>query len=191
MHAWDGGPRVLFFGDSLINGTGAVPRRPVEVRVVADRLRWQAFVDAVGGTGYTTGGRHGHTYLDRLHHDHALSRQYDVIVLEGGTNDAHHGSLQHLHDAVVSTLALVRSQQPHARIVLVGAYAPPGIDPARYATTDAILTEVADELGLQYVSQLRYTTTDVPGFLSTDGFHPSNTGYDLMGRQLAEALRNP
>lgn len=53
------GPQVLFFGDSLIAGNGAVPRWPVEVRTVADRMGWSPWVDAMGGTGYTTGGRHG------------------------------------------------------------------------------------------------------------------------------------
>jgi lysophospholipase L1-like esterase len=182
------GPTALFFGDSLINGTGAVPRRPVEVREVADRMGWHAYVDAYGGTGYTTGGVHGHTYLDRLRHDHAMSRKYDVVILEGGTNDARHGSLMHLHDAALSTASLVRDRQPQARIVMVGGYAPPGIDTARYAAADAILAGVAKELGLQYVSQLGFSTTEEPHFLSADRFHPSDHGYDLMSRELVDAL---
>jgi lysophospholipase L1-like esterase len=182
------GPTALFFGDSLVNGTGSVPRRPVEVRSVADRMGWHAYVDGYGGTGYTTGGVHGRTYLDRLRHDHAMSRTYDVVILEGGTNDARHGSLTHLHNAAVSTVSLVRSRQPHARIVMVGGYAPPGIDTTRYAAADAILAGVAEELDVQYVSQLGFSTTDEPGFLSADRFHPSDHGYDVMGRALAAAL---
>jgi lysophospholipase L1-like esterase len=182
------GPAALFFGDSLVNGTGAVPRRPVEVREVADRLGWHAYVDAYGGTGYTTGGAHGRTYLQRLRRDHAMGRHYDVVVLEGGTNDARHGSLTHLRAAAVTTVTWVRARQPHARIVMVGGYAPPGIDVTRYAAADAILAGVAQQLGVQYVSQLAFSTTDEPGFLAADRFHPSDHGYDLMGRQLAEAL---
>jgi lysophospholipase L1-like esterase len=111
------------------------------------------------------------------------------VVLEGGTNDARHGRLKHLRDAAVATIQLVRSRQPQARIVLVGGYAPPGIDAARYAEADTILAGVAERLRLQYVSQLRWSTNDEPGFLSADRFHPSDHGYDLMSQQLVEALK--
>lgn len=184
-------PRVkaLFFGDSLIAGSGAVPRRPVEVRTVADRLGWLPVVDAAGGTGYTTGGRNGHRYLDRLRHDHALDSQYEVVVLEGGTNDAHHGSLPQLRTAALRTVDLVRRAEPLARIVMVGAYAPPGVELDRYVEADRILAGVAHDRGLQYVSQLPFSAVATPGFLSRDAYHPSDTGYHLMGTELATALR--
>ncbi|MCW2601738.1 MAG: uncharacterized protein JWM02_3567 [Frankiales bacterium] len=184
-------PKVtaLFFGDSLIGGTGAVPRRPVEVRTAADRLGWLAVVDAVGGTGYTTGGKHGRTYLERLRHDHALDPPYDVVVLEGGTNDADHGSLTSLRSAALASVDLVRRRQPRARIVMVGAYAPAGVALDRYAQADRILAAVAQDRGLLYVSQLPFSTVTDPGFLSRDHYHPSDTGYALMGKELAAAIR--
>jgi lysophospholipase L1-like esterase len=183
------GVRALFFGDSLIAGSGAVPRRPVEVRTAADRLGWQPVVDAVGGTGYTTGGRHGRPYLDRLRRDHALDTQYDVVVLEGGTNDADHGSLTRLRTAALATVDLVRRKQPRARIVLVGAFAPAGVALDRYAQADRILAGVAHDRGLRYVSQLAYSTVADQGFLSKDHYHPSDAGYAVMGKDLAAALR--
>lgn len=189
-----GGPghsrvKALFFGDSLIAGTGAVPRRPVQVRTATDRLGWEGFVDARGGTGYTTGGTHGRPYLDRLRRDGFLTTQYDVVVLEGGTNDAGHGSLTQLRAAALRTVDFVRRRQRHARIVMVGAYAPAGIALDRYARADAILAGVAAERGLQYVSQLPYSQVADPGFLSADHYHPSDAGYAVMGRDLATALR--
>lgn len=181
--------KALFFGDSLIAGTGAVPRRPVQVRAATDRLGWQGFVDAQGGTGYTTGGAHGRTYLDRLRHDRFLATRYDVIVLEGGTNDARHGSLTRLRGAALKTVDFLRRRQPQARLVLVGAYAPPGVDLRRYAAADQILAGVAADRGLQYISQLPYSDVVAAGFLSRDHYHPSDAGYDVMGRDLAAALR--
>lgn len=188
------GPRqpaqaALFFGDSLLVGVGAIPERPVQVRTVADRLGWRAVVDARGGTGFTTGGRHGKPYLQRLRQDGYLRVPYAVIVLEGGTNDAHHGSLTRLHDAALRTVDYVRSRQPRARIVLVGAFAPAGVDVERYAVADRVLATVAAERGLQYVSQLHYSTVTEAGFLSRDRFHPSDAGYARMGRDLAAALK--
>ena len=180
---------ALFFGDSLIAGNGALPRRPVEARTAADQLGWQPVVDAVGGTGYTTGGPHGRTYLYRLRHDHYLDMPYDVVVLEGGTNDAHHGSLTRLRAAALATVDLVRQRQPLARIVMVGAYAPAGVDLSRYAVADQVLAGVAHDRGLLYVSQLHFSAVTDPGFLSRDHYHPSDAGYALMGKELAAALK--
>ncbi len=184
------GPRVLFFGDSLFVGTGASPRRPVQVRTAADLLGWRAVVDAVSGTGYTTGGRNSLPYDQRLRTDGRLRTPYDVVVLEGGTNDAHHGSLAALHDAALRSVDLVRRAQPRARIVLVGAFVAHGVSPhERYVEVDRVLAQVAQERGLVYVSQLRYGDITEPGFLSADRFHPGDAGYRRMGRDLAAALR--
>ena len=183
------GPRALFFGDSLFVGVGATPQRPVQVRTAADRLGWRAVIDARSGTGYTTGGRGGRTYLDRLRTDGFLRTPYDVVVLEGGTNDAHHGSLAQLHDAATRTVAFVRARQPHARVVLVGAFVAHDVPRhERYAEADRVLAQVADEQGLLYVSQLPYGEVTDRGFLAADRFHPGDAGYARMGRDLAEAL---
>ena len=183
------GPRALFVGDSLFVGVGASPKRPVQIRTAADLLGWSPTIDAVSGTGYTTGGRNGRPYLSRLRADGYLRHQYDVVVLEGGTNDAHHGTLSALHDAALQTVDYVRARQPHARIVLVGAFVAHGVrDQERYSTADAVLGDVARERGLLYVSQYKYSDDLDPGFLSHDRFHPSDAGYQLMGRDLAEAI---
>jgi lysophospholipase L1-like esterase len=181
--------RALFFGDSLVAGTGATPPRPVQVRTAADRLGWEAVVDARGGTGWTTGGSKGRPYLDRLQHDGFLKLPYDVIVLEGGTNDAHHGSPAKVREAALRTIDYVHRRQPWARIVLVGAFAPQGQPLERYQEVDTALVQVAAERGLRYVSQLHYSRLTDAGFLSRDRFHPGDAGYALMGRELAQALK--
>jgi lysophospholipase L1-like esterase len=182
------GPTALFFGDSLFGGTGALPRRPVEPRTTADVLGWHPVVDAFGGTGYTTGGQRGRPYLNRLHRDHYLSGHYAVVVVEGGTNDAWFGSLGALRDAAIATLTYVRSRQPQARIVVVGGYAPPGVELTRYRQMDTTLAAVASQLGLQYVSQLWFSQSTDPTALSKDHYHPSDLGYGLLGRSLAQQI---
>ena len=72
VEAEAGAVRAYFFGDSLMGGTGASPRRPVMARIAAARLGWDIEVDAWGGTGYTTSGNRP-SYLDRLRAPGALS----------------------------------------------------------------------------------------------------------------------
>lgn len=183
--------RALLFGDSLMHGTGARPVRPVMARVVAHELGWQVTVDAVPGTGYTNGGAHSRPYLDRLRQPGVLSTAYDVVVLEGGTNDAAADPAT-LRDRAVETVRYVRTRLPTAQIVLMGAYNPIGRRyDARRVTVDAVLRTVAVAEGLPYVSPIAGHWTQGQGarFLCPDGLHPSTWGYGVMGARLSSALR--
>ena len=186
------GLRAYFFGDSLMGGTGASPRRPVMARVAAAQLGWRVVVDAWGGTGYTTGGAQP-GYLERLQRPGALSGQYDVVLLEGGTNDARIGSSpEQVQEAVREVVAYVRKRQPTAQIVLMGAYDPPppgSVLPHR-TVVDRAIEQVADELGLPFFSPISggWTTAQPPQFLHPDRIHPNAWGYGLMGTRLAGEL---
>ena len=183
---------AYFFGDSLMAGTGAEPRRPVMARVAAARLGWDVEVDAWGGTGYTTTGR-SPGYLQRLKRPGALSGDYDVVLLEGGTNDARVRSTPaQVQAAVREVVAYVQQRQPRAQVVLMGAYDPPPpgrVDPHRTTVDDAI-EQVAGELGLPFFSPLDggWTRGQPPAFLHPDRLHPNVRGYGVMGARLAEEL---
>ena len=186
-----GGVSAYFFGDSLMNGTGASPRRPVMARVAAARLGWDVEVDAWGGTGYTTTGR-SPGYLQRLRRPGAMTGQYDVVLLEGGTNDARVKSTPaQVQAAVREVVVYVRDRQPQAAIVLMGAYDPPPpgrVDPHRTTVDDAI-EQVAGELGLPFFSPLSGGwTVGQRRFLHPDRLHPNERGYGVMGARLAEEL---
>lgn len=183
--------RAYFFGDSLMAGTGAEPLRPVMARVAAARLGWSVEVDAWGGTGYTTTGR-SPGYLQRLRRPGAMSGHYDVVLLEGGSNDAHAGSTPaQITDAVREVVAEVRRRQPQARIVLMGAYDPPGVIDLRRAVADAAVRDAARELELPFFSPLSgdWHEAQPPGrFLDDDGLHPNDWGYGVMGERLTASL---
>ena len=188
------GVRAYFLGDSLMSGTGSSPRRPVMARIAAARLGWDVEVDAWGGTGYTTTGD-SPSYLERLRRPGALSGTYDVVLLEGGTNDARVDSTPaQVQAAVREVVSFVRESQPRAQIVLMGAYDPPPpgrVDPHRTVIDDAI-EQVAGDLHLPFFSPLSggWTTGQPPSFLHPDRLHPSTKGYGVMGSRLAEELRS-
>jgi acyl-CoA thioesterase I len=183
--------RAYLFGDSLMSGTGAQPRRPVMAAVAARELGWDAVVDAWGGTGFTTTGR-SPGYLERLRLPGALAGRYDVVVVEGGTNDARIGSSPaQVRAAVRAVVAEVRRRQPHAAVVLVGAYDPPGVHDLRRAVADAAVRDAAAELGVPFTSPLSgrwHAGQDPATFLSPDGLHPDEDGYSVLGARLAQDL---
>ena len=186
--------RALFFGDSLMNGTGARPVRPVMARVAAHALGWDVTVDAFGGTGYTTGGTRGRPYLERLSRPGVLAPHYDVVLLEGGTNDRK-ADLATMHERTTATVDYVRSRLPKAQIVLMGAFNPPGARSRRYdarrIAIDGVIRTVAREQSLPFFSPISGSWTRGQGrrFLCPDGLHPSTYGYGVMGARLVTALR--
>jgi lysophospholipase L1-like esterase len=183
--------RALFFGDSLMEGTGARPTRPVMARVAGHALGWDVTVDAVGGTGYTNGAGRGRDYLQRLSTQGVLSPSYDVVLLEGGTNDRA-ADPAIMHARTTATVAYVRTRLPKARIVLMGAFNPrgPRYD-ARRKTVDQVIAAVAAEQRLPFFSPISGGWTKGQGarFLCADALHPSTYGYGVMGARLAAELR--
>lgn len=183
--------RALFFGDSLMKGVGARPTRPVMARLVGRQLGWDITVDAVPGTGYTTGGYRSSPYLERLSEPGVLSTPYDVVLLEGGTNDKAADPAT-MRQRTVDTVRYVRSRLPTAQIVLMGAYNPIGSRyDARRVTIDAVIRTVAVEQSLPYFSPIsgRWTKGQGRRFLCPDGLHPSAFGYGVLATHLTAALR--
>ena len=192
VEAEPGAVSAYFFGDSLMGGTGTSPKRPVMARIAAARLGWDVEVDAWGGTGWTTTGR-SPGYLARLQRPGALSGSYDVVLLEGGTNDARNaGDPELVRSSVRAVVAEVQRRQPHAQVVLMGAYdpPPPGRTDPRRTVVDDVVEEVADELDLPFFSPLsgRWTVGQPPSFLHPDRLHPTARGYGVMGARLAAEL---
>lgn len=192
VEAEGGAVRAYFFGDSIMAGTGASPRRPVLARTVAARLGWDVVVDAWGGTGFTTSGARP-PYLDRLRAPGALSGQYDVVLVEGGTNDWRSADdPQAVREAVEAVVAEVRLRQPSAQIVLMGAYDPPAhgaVRPGR-AVVDEVVEQVADDEGLPFFSPLSggWSDDQPPSFLHPDRLHPTDQGYAVLADRLTAEL---
>ena len=192
VEAQSGTVSAYFFGDSLMGGTGVTPKRPLMARTAADRLGWDVEVDAWGGTGYTTTGERP-PYLDRLRRPGAMRGRYDVVLVEGGTNDARSAADPGvLREAVEDVVEEVRRRQPQAQIVLMGAYDPPpqgAVDPRR-AVVDEVIEQVAADEGLPFFSPLSggWAVGQPPSFLHPDRLHPTARGYAVMGARLAAEL---
>lgn len=182
----DGPVRVLVVGDSILEGVGARPRRPVIARVAARRLGWTLTVDGVGGTGYVNDGpRPGARYGERLARRDLTA--YDVVVVEGGHNDwrADPGLVA---QRVREVVALVHERAPDAELVLVGAYDPPGV--RLRGPVDRVIASVAEELDVPFASPIAEGWSEgLPRrFLSGDRLHPSTWGYGVLGERFAVAL---
>jgi lysophospholipase L1-like esterase len=121
-----------------------------------------------------------------------LSPPYDVVLLEGGTNDRA-ADFDHLRDRVVETVDYVQERLPSARVVLMGAFNPRTHRyDERRNDVDRVLREIAVEKDVPFFSPLsgNWAKGQGPRFLAGDGLHPTAYGYGVMGVRLAAELRN-
>lgn len=190
-------PTVLFIGDSYTEGAGS--REQSYACMAAVRLGWLCDLAARGGTGYISGGpanRSTDEYLgpttsfsERIPH---LAAQYDpaIVVLDGGRND-HFPPRQDVFNAMRQTIADTRRTWPDARIVFIRPrlLAEPGQD---QGFDDAFMARLESDpaaAGVLFIDPMASLVgTDTSAFITEDGVHPNQRGYDRLSSALADAL---
>ena len=132
-------PVVLFFGTSLTAGYGLDPEQAfpslIEKKAVAEGLP----IKAVNGglSGETTAGA-----ARRI--DWVLRTPADLVVVEGGANDALRGlSPDAARTNLEQLIAAIRRKQPRAKIALVQMEAPPNYCTTYTRNFRAIYSDVA------------------------------------------------
>jgi acyl-CoA thioesterase-1 len=178
-------PVVLFFGTSLTAGLGLDPEQAfpalIEKKAAAEGLPIKA-VNA-GLSGETTAGA-----VRRI--DWVLRTPVDLIVIEGGANDALRGLAP---DAARSNLEqvidAVRRKQPSAKIVLVQMEAPPNFGPAYTRSFRTIYGDIARKENIPLLPFLLSGVAGIPRLNQADGVHPNLAGERIVADNLWRALK--
>lgn len=187
-------PRIAFLGDSLTVGVGAPSERGYAWLTAAE-LDWPvAVVDGVSGSGYVAPGA-GRPMPDRV--ERVIAAGPDVVVVVGGTNDAGQGyPPQEVGTAAVDLLDDLRDGLPDATVVVVGPF-PTSAEAmlGDHPVADAVRS-AADAAGAHYIDArelLDSPSVDLDrweDYISADGLHPNELGYQLLADLLAERLRS-
>src|SRR5712671_5509465 len=178
-------PVVLFFGTSLTAGFGLDPDQAfpslIEKRAEADGLPIRA-VNA-GLSGETTAGA-----ARRI--DWVLRTPADLVVVEGGANDALRGlSPDAARANLESLIAAVRQKQPRAKIVLVQMEAPPNYGPAYTRSFRTIYADVARKENIPLLPFLLNGVAGISRLNQPDGVHPNLAGERIVADNLWKALK--
>lgn len=188
--------RALFFGDSLMQRDDTPGSPPQMSQIAAKALGWDVTIDAFGGTGYTVAGplASARPFEPRLADALAGPEVFDVVLLEGGTNDVMNPNVAEvLAPNLKSAIALVRADQPKAKIVLMGIYAPFGSPVPRVsARIDDLMSTEARRLHLPFFSPIAngWLKGQPASFTGADNFHPTATGAAYLGQRLTQELRS-
>jgi len=176
---------ALFFGDSVAFGTGRdSDGDPSAAQVAADQRGWTATVSGHPGTGYATASGSEDRFTVTFP-EAASGRDFDVIVIEGSSNDAGVRAAN-LAVAVDEVLRAARDLHPNAAIVLIGPYSPSG---SGYEEQRDVLAAKAVEFGVPFIDSIEAAwLPDRPERLA-DAYRPNTAGHAAPGGLWAGALR--
>jgi acyl-CoA thioesterase-1 len=178
-------PVVLFFGTSLTAGYGLDPDQAfpalIEKKAVADGLPIK--VVNAGLSGETTAGA-----VRRI--DWVLRTPVDLVVIEGGANDALRGlSPSAARANLEQVIAAVRRKQPSAKIVLVQMEAPPNFGPAYTRSFRTIYGDIARKENIPLLPFLLNGVAGIPRLNQADGIHPNLAGERIVADNLWSSLK--
>jgi acyl-CoA thioesterase I len=180
-----GKPVVLFFGTSLTAGLGLSPDQAfpalIEKKAAAEGMPITA-VNA-GLSGETTAGA-----ARRI--DWVLRTPADLVVIEGGANDALRGlppdaaraNLEHV-------IAAIRKKQPNAKIVLLQMEAPPNYGVPYTRSFHAIYPDIAKKESIPLAPFFLDGVAGIPRYNQADGMHPNLAGERLVADNVWKALK--
>ena len=178
-------PVVLFFGTSLTAGYGLDPEQAfpslIEKKAQAEGLP----IKAVNGglSGETTAGA-----ARRI--DWVLRTPADLVVVEGGANDALRGlSPDAARANLEQVIAAIRQKQPRAKIVLVQMEAPPNYGATYTRSFRAIYADVAKKENVPLLPFLLGGVAGISRLNQADGVHPNLAGEQIVADNLWKALK--
>jgi acyl-CoA thioesterase-1 len=178
-------PVVLFFGTSLTAGYGLDPEQAfpalIEKRAEAEGLP----IKAVNGglSGETTAGA-----ARRI--DWVLRTPADLVVVEGGANDALRGlAPEAARGNLEQVIATIRKKQPRAKIVLVQMEAPPNYGVTYTRSFRTIYADIARKENVPLLPFLLGGVAGISRLNQADGVHPNVSGERIVADNLWKALK--
>ena len=178
-------PVVLFFGTSLTAGLGLDPEQayPTLIEKKAQAEGVPIRVVNAGLSGETTAGA-----VRRI--DWVLRTPVDLVVIEGGANDALRGlAPEDARANLEQLIAAVRAKQPQAKIALVQMEAPPNYGVSYTRNFHAIYPEVAKKDNVTLLPFLLDGVAGIPRLNQPDGVHPNVTGERIVADNVWKALK--
>jgi len=178
-------PVVLFFGTSLTAGAGLDPEQafPALIEKKAQEDGLPIAVINAGLSGETTAGA-----VRRI--DWVLRTPADLVVIEGGANDALRGlSPDAARVNLERVIAAVRQKHPAAKIVLIQMEAPPNLGPEYTRNFRTIYPDIAKKENILLLPFLLDGVAGISRLNQPDGLHPNVAGERIVADNLWRALK--
>jgi len=176
----DGDRTIAVLGDSYSQGQGLAGPEEAWPAVLGERLDAEVVLDGVGSTGFTTAGLCAPAEVSFAQRLAADPPDADVVVVQGGVNDAILGRPDAVADAAAD---LLEELEDVDTVVVVGPVAVPVADASALAAIDAALRQATDDAGRVYVRLL-----DAGVALLDDFLHPTVAGQQWIAELVAAEI---
>ena len=181
---------AVYFGDSyFVSDFNYTDKSNTMARLSGKRLGYAKIrVRGGGGTGFVQANPDYDLppYLQQIRAGALNARSPDLVVIEGGSNDAREPKWKVRRNAGL-VLDLARDKHPQAMLVMVG---PLDVD-GNYAENTPIhkaIRKAATDRGVPYIDIRRWLAGHYDDMVGPDRVHPTAEGHKLLGRKLARAL---
>ncbi|MGY4543922.1 acyl-CoA thioesterase-1 [Arthrobacter sp. UYNi723] len=186
-------PVLLILGDSYTAGDGADRPDQGWAYLVADSLGYPTNIDGEGGTGFAWGGgpqdNGVREYEVRLREAAADPRFVpNVLILQGGQNDALITSPDEIQSATAQTVEAARTLWPGVQVVVLGPSAPQPLAEELQGVNSAVRAGAA-AAGAPFIDAYEagwFTGANSPGF-DFDGAHPNTAGHAHLAEKFLES----
>jgi len=167
------GSKVVFLGDSIVEGRDLLPEQTLPAQLGA-----MTQVEVINA------GKHADTteqMLMRLETD-VFPHNPDLIPIFGGWNDyrtfvPRETTFRNLREIIR------RSQEKGAMVVIVGFKKP------FFDDFEREFRKLSDEMGAGYVPNVLFGLEEISEFWDFNTFHPNAAGYRVMAERIAPAVR--
>ncbi|WP_261619919.1 SGNH/GDSL hydrolase family protein [Pseudarthrobacter equi] len=187
-------PVLLIMGDSYTAGDGADQPDGSWANLVAGSLGYPTNIDGRGGTGFAWGGGarddQGGEYEVRLRQTAADNPAFvpNLLILQGGQNDAQITDAGEITDATRQTIEAARRFWPGVQVVVLGPSAPQPLGEELRDVNNAVRAgaEAANAPFIDAVEGRWFTAANSPGF-DADGAHPNTVGHAYIADKFLES----
>ena len=179
-------PDICFIGNSITHYWGGQPEGPRKDGTQSWGKTFEGY--KVRNFGY--GWDRVENVLWRVYHGELDGFEARQVVMKIGTNNLHLNTEQEIIEGLELLIKAIRSRQPKAEILILGLL-PRREREAQVAEVNLSIAKLTGKLNVEYADIGKLMVLDngkIDESLFSDGLHPNEKGYGLIGPELREKL---
>lgn len=179
-------PDICFFGNSITHFWGGKPVGPRREGVKS----WNKTFEGLKVRNYGYGWDRVENVLWRVYHGELDGFEAKQVVMKIGTNNLHLNTNEEIIDGLKLLIKAMIVRQPNAEILLIGLL-PRRDNEEKVADLNLAIAQLTGKLNIDYADigkSMLQKDGKINESLFSDGLHPNEKGYSLIGLELRRFL---